>query len=147
MNIFANDICLRYFAIPKWLAKEFLEKTDAIDNKPTIKCLLVEDKNNTNHKCQKNKTQKELLAKMLSAININIDDFKCIAIDITSLDNTNYENLLSSYKTSVIVLLANNSKCSANNVFLCPHPYNILQDTTLKRLAWNVLQKIKLQIK
>ncbi len=141
MNIFANDIYLRYFAIPKWLAREFLEPISKVNNQIAIECLVIEGKNNINHKCHKNNKQKELLLKMLSAININSHDFKCIAID-----NNECENISSSYKANVIILLDDDIKCNNDNVFLCPHPYDILQDTSLKRQAWNTLQKVKLQI-
>lgn len=136
--------------IPKWLAKQVVldERVDVVKEDKTVvknnneiiklSCVVIEDKNNPHHQCLKNNNQQQLLVKMLAAIGLTKDNF-------TTLTTTNSECdiVLAKYQVNSILLLSDNIKPQHDNIFLCPHPADIITNSNLKRIAWNVLKDMQ----
>jgi DNA polymerase III psi subunit len=139
-----NADSLEILGLPKWLlpSEQAVEapisnkvSTPITQQKKTIKCLVVEKKNNNSFLAEG--ATKELLFKMLTAINLKQEDIFCLAVTDEQELQQQKENFIAQN-----VLLMGDFQAGANNTFITHHPSEILAKPELKRIVWETLKKV-----
>ena len=117
---------------------EFLYTSDASikPDKKLSKCLILETTTD-NSFCQSGETQ-ELLDKMLSAINLSLNDVTCLSIKYSDL-----EEITNEYPAQAVLIMGDYTGPQKDNIFITHHPKDIIVNATLKRQAWETLKKLK----
>jgi hypothetical protein len=103
--------------------------TSQITNSKIVTEIVLVEKSDINNSFTSGK-EKELLQKMLAAIDINIENTICIG-----------EQELDKYHPNIVIFAGNFT--AESNDFIIPHPSDILRVPELKRDAWEVLKKVK----
>lgn len=98
-----------------------------------VKYLILENKDHKSFCIDGN--ERNLLIKILTAINVNINDCIC-------LQTTDFNQTLNDYDYQKAIIFDNHFKVS-NNQFATYHPAKMLENPILKKNAWSILQKIK----
>ena len=117
---------------------EFLyNKKDSISMaKISVQCLLVETSPEESF-CEPGDT-KTLLAKMLSSIDLSLNNTTSI-----SIQSGNLEEIIKSHPAKVVLIMGKSINLMSDNLFSTHHPRDILKNPTLKREVWEVLKKVK----
>ena len=117
---------------------EFLyNKNDSIPRAEIIlQCLLVETSTEKSF-CEPGDT-KNLLVKMLSSIDLSLNNTTSISIQSGDLE----ENI-QAHPARVVLVMGESINSKSNNLFFTHHPRDILKNPALKREAWEVLKKVK----
>lgn len=102
----------------------------------TIKCLIIEPIMQ-NSFCDKSQSY-DLLKKMLSAIDIKIQDVICM-----QATNETLEQLITKNKTKCILVMGDLIKLDIKNIFYTYHPQEVIANAKLKRDVWNVLKNLQ----
>ncbi len=103
----------------------------------SVKCLVVEGEAQESI-CSAGEAQIFLL-KMLAAIGLQQTHIMCIKASADTLIQE-----VSNYDAAVILLTDERLALNTNNVFVIPHPSDILSNEPLKRKAWEVLKQVKI---
>ena len=117
---------------------EFLyNKKDSIPMaKISVQCLLVETSPEESF-CEPGDT-KNLLAKMLSSIDLSLNNTNSISIQSGDLKKS-----IKAHPAKIVLVMGELIKSKSDNLFSTHHPRDILKDSTLKREVWEVLKKVK----
>ena len=117
---------------------EFLyNKKDSIPMaKISVQCLLVETSPEESF-CEPGDT-KNLLAKMLSSIDLSLNNTNSI-----SIQSGNLEESIKSHPAKVVLVMGKSINLKSDNLFSTHHPRDILKNPALKREVWEVLKKVK----
>ncbi len=108
--------------------------TDKQANKDYL-CIIVE-KVGQHNSFINNKLSKDLLIKMLNSINLDTSKVKYLQLnnnDLTKLKNYN----------SKAILFMGDFNVSGTSNFSTYHPSDLIENSKLKRHAWEVLKKLK----
>ena len=127
-----NDY-LEALGIPEFL---YTSEASIKPDKELSKCLILETTTD-NSFCQSGETQ-ELLGKMLSAIDLSLNDVTCLSIKSSDL-----EKLTSEYPAQAVLIMGNYTGPQKGNLFITHHPKDIIADASLKREVWETLKKLK----
>ena len=127
-----NDY-LEALDIPEFL---YIKNESIPKAKLGVQCLLVETSPDKSF-CEPGDT-KNLLAKMLSSIDLSLKN--TISISIQSGD---LEKSIKSHSARVVLVMGESINSKSDNLFSTHHPRDILQNPTLKREVWEVLKKVK----
>ena len=129
---FRNDY-LEALNIPEFL----YNKNDAIPmTKASVQCLLIET-SPENSFCEPGDT-KNLLAKMLSSIDLSLNNTTSISIQSGDLEES-----IKTHPTRVVLVMGGSINLKSDNLFFTHHPRDILKNIALKREVWEVLKKVK----
>jgi hypothetical protein len=117
---------------------EFLyNKNDSIPRtKISVQCLLVETSPERSF-CEPGDS-KNLLVKMLSSIDLSLNNTTSISIQSSDLESS-----IKSHPARVILVMGESINSKSDNLFSTHHPRDILKNPVLKREAWEVLKKVK----
>ena len=117
---------------------EFLyNKNDSIPRvEISVQCLLVETSPEKSF-CEPGDT-KNLLAKMLSSIDLSLNNTTSI-----SIQSGNLEEIIKSHPAKVVLVMGKSINLTSDNLFSTHHPRDILKNPALKREVWEVLKKVK----
>jgi len=117
---------------------EFLyNKNDASPRtKTSVKCLLVETSPEESF-CEPGDS-KNLLVKMLSSIDLSLNN--TISISIQSSD---LEESIKNHPARTVLVMGESIISNSDNLFSIHHPRDILKNPSLKREAWEVLKRLK----
>ena len=117
---------------------EFLyNKNESIPKaKLGVQCLLVETSRERSF-CEPGDT-KNLLAKMLSSIDLSLNNTTSISIQSVDL-----EEKIKTHPARVVLVMGELINSKSDNLFSTHHPRDILRNPALKREAWEVLKKMK----
>jgi DNA polymerase III psi subunit len=127
-----NDY-LEALGIPEFL---YTSEASIKPDKVLSKCLIVET-TNENSFCQSGETQ-ELLDKMLSSINLSLNDVTCLSIKYSDLEGITHE-----YPAQAVLIMGDYTGPQKDNIFITHHPKDIIVNANLKRQVWETLKKLK----
>ncbi len=111
---------------------EFYDKQKENNKKEEVLLLILERKNT---KPATIGNEKNMLIKMLIAINVDFNDCKYIQVE------NNYNQDIEKITAKAVLLIGNFT--NYKHKFIIPHPTDILLDNNLKRDAWEVLKRLK----
>ena len=127
-----NDY-LEALGIPEFL---YTSESSVKPEKALSKCLIIET-TSENSFCHSGETQ-ELLDKMLSAINLSLNDVTCLSIKSCDL-----EVITSEYPVQAVLIMGDYTGPQKDNIFITHHPKDIIVNANLKRQVWETLKKLK----
>ncbi len=127
-----NDY-LEALGIPEFL---YTSESSVKPEKALSKCLIIET-TSENSFCQSGETQ-ELLDKMLSAINLSLNDVTCLSIKYSDL-----EGITNEYPAQAVLIMGDYTGPQKDNIFITHHPKDIIVNANLKRQVWETLKKLK----
>jgi len=124
---------LRALGIPEflYLVNEITPVKQQLD-----KCLVIETREEHSF-CQSGQSY-DLLEKMLGAIGLSMSDVKCVRAT-----NSTLFSVIESNPAEAILIMDKALKSTLDNVFMTFHPYDIINNSALKREAWEVLKELK----
>ncbi len=141
-----DSLVYEQFELPDWFFASQQDSTESgnysSDDKIKTTCLVIEDETNFYYQARLDGQQGDLLAKMLSAIQISGEQFNCVASTQKNLTNT-----LANYQAQVVLIIGEGLAIKQDNVFECSHPQDILANPQLKRDTWEILKQIKQCVK
>ncbi len=101
-----------------------------------VQCLLVETSPEKSF-CEPGDT-KNLLVKMLSSIDLSLNNTTSISIQSGELEKN-----IKDYPARVVLVMGGSINLNSDNLFFTHHPRDILENPALKREVWEVLKKVK----
>ena len=128
-----RDEYLEAIGIPDFLYSKIESKKVT---EPLLKLLIIEVGRQDSF-CKKGVSQ-NLLIKMLSSIDFNIQNACLVSLEKSQVDEHVKNNL-----AEVVLIMDSSYKPSKSGIFLMYHPRDILKNSNLKRESWEVLKKVK----
>jgi len=124
---------LEMLGIPEILYKNKIPQRVKQSN---VRCLILECTKEYSF-CQPGET-KDLLKKMLSAIDLTLKEVTCLNVESNEIDSVIKQN-----PSQSVLIMGQSISTQKDNVYITHHPKDIMTNTSAKRQVWETLKQLK----